>query len=411
MNEKNSQETALFRFALIAPLVNNTHGGSSKVSYFESMSNKEHRLPDGKTIRISSSTIKKWYMKYLKLGFDGLVPKIRKDKNKTRAMPLRAMTQVHELKEKFPYITGKLIYLKLIEGGYIKAVDTSLSTVLRYIKNNNLKTSQLIPIERRAFEMEFSNDCWQSDTSHGPIITVDGKKVKTYLISFIDDASRLIVHADFFFNDNAINMQLVFRKAISKYGVPKKIYVDNGSSYRNEQLNLICANLGVILIHTPPYSPESKGKVERSFRTIKENWINGLDWNNYKDLLGLNMDLAIYLNDKYNNAIHSTIKQTPKERYLKDTEVIKFLPDEQISNSFLHRVTRKVNNDATIRIKCLTFEVSQKYIGQKINVRYSAENLEEAYIFDELKKVETIYQLRRVDNSKIKRNVTDYYDL
>ena len=96
------------------------------------------------------------------------------------------------------------------------------------------------------------------DTSHGPIITIDGKKVQTYLIQLIDDASRLIVGFQFFLNDNALNFQLVLKQAIKIYGVPKRIFVDNGTPYKNLQFQTICAQIGSILIHAKPYSPQSK---------------------------------------------------------------------------------------------------------------------------------------------------------
>lgn len=128
-----------------------------------------------------------------------------------------------------------------------------------------LQEGRLLPsIDGRAFEMEFANDCWQSDTSHGPIINVNAVKKQTYLITLIDDASRLILHGEFFFNDNAVNIQAVFKKAIAKYGIPKRLFVDNGSTYKNDQLSLIGASLGIILIHSKAYSPESKGYVKIS---------------------------------------------------------------------------------------------------------------------------------------------------
>lgn len=342
-------------------------------------------------------------------GIDAITPKTRCDINIPRVLRQDAIYQIHKIKEKYPYITGKLVYQKLVEEGFIKSSETSLATVLRYIRENNLKANQLSGVVRKAYEMEYANDCWQSDTSHGPVITVNGKKKQTYLITFIDDASRLILHGEFFFNDNAVNMQTIFKKAISKYGVPKRIFVDNGGTYKNDQLRLICASLGVVLIHTKAYSPESKGKIERSFRTIKDNWLNGADWNIFTGLEDLNTQFNKYLNEKYSNSIHSAIGLSPRNRYLKDMNRIKFIPKEKLEDYFLHRVTRKVNNDATIQLHSKFFEVPQKYIGRHVNVRYSPTNLDIAYIFNENNvMVETVYPLKRVDNSKIKRTSINY---
>jgi transposase InsO family protein len=342
-------------------------------------------------------------------GIDSLMSKTRKDIHIPRVLNNEAIKQIHKIKDKYPYITGKLVYQKLIDEGIIKVSETSQATVLRYIRENNLKPNQLSGTVRKAYEMEYANDCWQSDTSHGPVITVDGKKKQTYLITFIDDASRLILHGEFFFNDNAVNMQTVFKKAISKYGVPKRIFVDNGGTYKNDQLRLICASLGTQLIHTKAYSPESKGKIERSFRTIKDNWLNGADWNTFTDLEDLNTQLNIYLNENYSNVIHSSIEQTPRNRFLKDSDKIKYIPKEKLDDHFLHRVARTVNNDATIQLHSRFFEVPQKYIGRHINIRYSPINLDVAYVFNENNVMtDTVYPLKRVDNSKIKRTSINY---
>lgn len=409
MIDKDLHNIALFRFSLIAPLINETYESASISQYLREIASKTHTLPDGESVRYSSGALKKWYLNYKNKGFDALIPKTRKDIGKPRNLNLDAIKKIHSLKEQYPYITGTLVYKKLIEESYVKVTTTSMATVLRYIRENNLKRSQLAPNPRKAFEMEFANDCWQSDTSHGPVIKVDGQKRQAYLITFIDDSSRLILHGEFFFNDNAVNMQSVFKKAIAKYGIPKRIFVDNGKTYKNDQLGLICASLGIALIHTKAYSPESKGKIERSFRTIKDNWMNGINWNDYVSLDELNRDFNIYLNEKYSNAIHSSINATPRNRYLKDMEKIKFTPIQELENHFLHRVSRKVNNDATIQLNSKQFEVPAKYIGQRINIRYSPINLDKAFIFSISNVLtDTVYPLRRVENSKIKRSSIDY---
>lgn len=409
MNNEDAKKMALFRFSLIAPLVNDTYDALSKSQYFRNIASKTHELPNGKKIQLSSSTIKKWYLLYMNNGFDSLIPKTRSDAGIPRVMNDKVIKKIHDIKEKYPYITGKMVHQKLVEEGYIKATSVSLSSVYRYLRENNLKRNQLEPVERRAYEMEFANDCWQADTSHGPKILIDGKKVQTYLISIIDDASRLIVHAQFFLRDNAVNMQVAFKKAISKYGIPKKLFVDNGSSYKNDQLNFICASLGVVLIHARPYSGASKGKIERSFRTFKDGYLNAVDWNSFLSLEHLNSEFNKYLSNKYINFIHSSLDDTPRNRFLKDMNKIKYITELELNNSFLHRVTRKVRNDATIQMHSKYFEVPQKYIGQRINIRYSPINLDEAYIFDINNKLtDTVYPVKKIDNSKIKRNNIDY---
>jgi transposase InsO family protein len=409
MRTEDLQKIALLRFSLIAPVVNDTFDAPSKMQFYRNMAAKKHTMPDGSKIRIAPGTIKRWHMLYNRFGIDGLVPKTRNDLGKPRVLDDNAIQKIQDIKEQYPYITGKMVYQKLLEEGYIKLSNTSLASVHRYIRDNNLKRNQVVPIERRAFEMEFTNDCWQSDTSYGPQILINGRKTQTFLICLIDDASRLVTHAQFFLRDNSVNLQEAFKKAILKYGVPKKLFVDNGSSYSNGQLNMICASLGVVLIHTRVYSPESKGKIERVFRTFKDNYINIIDWNLFESLEHLNSEFNKYLNNDYTNKMHSATNDTPRNRYQKDLNRIKYKTDKEIDDSFLHRFERKVRNDATVSLNTIYFEVPQRYIGQRINIRYSPIDLGEAYIFDINNiLIDTIYPLKKIDNSKIKRNNIDY---
>ncbi len=214
MNDKEKQDIGLFKFSLIAPLINDTYEASSKMEYYRKIASKTHTHPNGKKVQYSSGTIKQWHLAYLKKGVDGLLPKSRSDTGMPRAFSTEAADKIHNIKETYPYITTKMVYQKLVEENYIKASDVSLASVYRYIRDHQLKRNQVAPIERRAYEMEFANDCWQGDTSHGPRIMINGKKVKTFLISLIDDKSRLITHAEFFLHDNANNLQSVFKKVI-----------------------------------------------------------------------------------------------------------------------------------------------------------------------------------------------------
>ena len=254
--EDDANQVALLRFSIIAPLVNNSDAFPSKMAFFRDASLKEYTLPSGKKATFSFGAIRCWYQKYRRYGFDSLKPKARNDIGTSRKLPPDVGIKIKELKQTFPRITGKAIYSKLIQDNVIKANDFSVATIYRYLNNHNLK---FIPtVERKQFEMEHAGDCWQADTSHGPTIKINGKKVQTYLIQIIDDASRLIVGCEFFLNDNAINFQTVFKQAIKTYGIPKKIFVDNGTPYKNLQFQVICATLGTVLIHAKAYSPESK---------------------------------------------------------------------------------------------------------------------------------------------------------
>lgn len=401
-------DISLFRFSLIAPIINNTHNFRSINEYISFIASQKHNF-NNKEYIFSKSCIKNWYLSYKKNGICALQPKTRSDKNTSRLLTYETINRIQELREQFPHITGTSIYNKLIEENYIYAKEISLSTILRYLKSNNLKANQICNVERRMFEMENVNDCWQADTSVGPYIIIDGVKYKTYIIMFIDDKSRLIMGFDIFFNDTSINMQKVFKTAIKTYGKPKKLFVDNGGPYDNKQLSLICATLGIELIHAKPYTPEAKAKQERLFRTIKDGWMRSTDWNIFNTLDDVKISLNEFINKNYINKVHSSIKMTPNDRWHNEYDKVQFLDENFIDESFLHRTFNKVRKDRTISFKNEYYEVPFKYIGQTIELRYDPNNLTEIYLYENNIKILDVFKVDKVSNSKSKRkNTIDY---
>ena len=406
--DKFYNDISLFRFSLIAPIINNTHSFDSINEYISFIAAKKHYF-NNKEYTFSRSCIKHWYLSYKKNGISALQCKTRSDKNISRLLNYETINRIQELREQFPHITGSAIYNKLIEEDYIRKNDISLSTILRFLKNNNLKANQICNVERRMFEMENVNDCWQADTSVGPYIIIDGTKYKTYIIMFIDDKSRLIMGYDIFLNDTAVNMQKVFKTAIKTYGKPKRLFVDNGGPYDNKQLSLICASVGIELIHAKPYTPEAKAKQERLFRTIKDGWMRSTDWNTFNTLDVIRISLNEFINKNYINKVHSTTKMTPNDRWHEEYKNIIFLDEDFVDESFLHRTFNKVRKDRTISFKNEYYEVPFKYVGQTIELRYDPNDLSRLYLYENNIKMLEVFKVDKISNSKIKRkNTIDY---
>jgi len=407
--EEKFQQIALFRYSLIASAVTETYEAPSLAQHFRNIAARKHLYPDGKYADVSFHSLERWFYRYRKFGLVGITPKARADIGKPRALTHDAINRIHEIKEQFPYITGKAVYKKLIESGHVNAADTSLATVHRYIKNNGMKSISKNAQEVKAFEMEFANDCWQADTSNSAVIMYAGKKRQTYLIAFIDDASRIITHKQHYFNDNAVNMQDSFKQAIAKFGIPKMIFVDLGGPYDNLQLRLICASLGIVLAHGRPREAKGRGKVERHFRTVKDGWLNCTDWNAFSSLDDVDASLDEFLSKEYTNSVHSSINCTPKQRFMRDYDKIRHIPIEELNFHFLHRKECKVYNDATVKLDGTVYEAPQQFIGSKIKIRYLPTDKSELFIFsDDGKSLHTIHPVKKVDNSKIKRASIDY---
>lgn len=399
--DKN-QEKGIFRFSIIAPIVNGTHGFDNIQEYLSFASSKTYTF-DGKNYKFSKSCIRNWYTNYKKYGIKALEGKIRKDAKSSRKLSYEAIDRIEELRRNYPKITGTAIYKKLIEENYILKKEVSLATIHRYLKKNHLKACEICNVERRMFEMEHANDCWQADTSVGPYLLLDKKKYRTYIIMFIDDKSRMIMGFDIFLEDNAIHMQSVFKNAIKTYGKPKRLFVDNGGPYDNKQLSYICASLGIELIHAKPYTPQAKAKQERLFRTIKDGWMNCTDWNQFTSLKDIRESLSEFLYQEYINKKHSVTKESPNERWHKEYKQISFLEEEKIEEAFLHRKTHKVRLDRTIKFQNEYYEVPFVYVGKTIETRYHPENMEILYLYEKNKKICEIKKVDKVANGKSKR--------
>lgn len=403
MDEKQRNEMALFRFSLIAPLINGTETGSI-TDYLERICAREHQVPYQGLREFSPSTVRKWLLDYRRFGLEGLKRKPRNDKGLSRTLTSKMTQAIKEIKELHPHRTATSIYFALLSNGTLGNPPVSLSTVHRYIKRMEIPGDSTV--ERKRFCFEFAGDCWQTDTLHGPYLNIDGRKKRTYLILILDDASRLIVHGEFFLEESTQNLQVVLKKAILKRGLPRRLFGDQGKVYVSLQLRMICAALGIILINARPYSPMSKGKIERLFLTVRMQFLAMLDLSEVHSLLELNARFLDYAESVYNHRPHSSLDGlSPMERYLKDQAKLKFVEStEHLERVFLHEAVRKVKKDATISISNQIFEVPQPFIGQSIKVRFDPEDLSKVFVQTGEPPVLTpVYPVRPVDNSKVVR--------
>ena len=406
---KEQMEIARIRFGLIAPLVQNTYPDKSMAAYCRRVAAVPVRLPDGRMVQYKAKTLGKWFNLYSRGGMDALVPRTRCDKGGTRVITDDAAAEMKRLLKEYPRLNATQIHGRLVQEAVLPAT-VSISSVQRYIKKNCLRTGIQAPAkDRKAFEEAYFGGMWQADTCYLPYIKENGKSRRVYLIMILDDHSRMIVGGRLFCQENAANFQCVLRDAVAAYGIPHKLYVDNGSPYSNEQLSFICGSVGTVLLHTPVRDGASKGKVERNFRTLKERWLYGIDLSQIQSLEEFNRMLSEYIR-KHNITVHSVTGQTPLERYLCTNERIRRPKSrEWLEECFHNRITRKVNRDATVHFDRAVYDAPMQFIGQKVEVRFLPGDPQSAYILYGGQH----YPLRltdRVANGKTKREKTVQID-
>ena len=400
---KHNAEVAQFRFALIAPVIQGLYPDASATAYYKRVTASPLTLPDGSTVTYSYKTLEKWKSQYSIGGLDALMPGTRSDKGIPRALNEDAIAEIYRIKEEHPRMNATQIYTHLVQESFIPAT-VSVDSVQRFIRHNDLKSARDPNLrDRKAFEEDEFGKIWQADTCYLPHITEDGTSKRVYCIMIIDDHSRLLVGGELFYNDNACNFQKVLKDAIATYGIPDKLYVDNGCSYSNAQLSMICVSLGILLLHTRVRDGASKGKVERHFRTLKERWLYTLDMESIQSLAQFNGMLKDYMRD-YNTTFHRGIDTIPLERYQASKDHPRKPESRQwLDDCFYNRITRKVRKDSTISIDKVCYDVPMQFISAKVEVRYLPDDMTSAYILFEGEKF-PIRQTSRNDNCHTRRN-------
>ena len=399
MDEVLRTEIALFRYGIIAPLV--TKGETTPAErgqFFRDAAKKNYRHPDGRFVTVSSDSVYRYYRKYSQDGFEGLKPNGRSDVGISRKLDDDITSQINYLHKEYPRLPCTMIYQKLLDNGTITKDKVSLTTVTRYV--NKIKENETAPgKEMKRYELHHINEVWYGDSSVGPYLHIDKKRIKTWIIALIDDASRMIVGIGIFLNDNYVNLLSVIRGAVIRYGKPKTLKFDNGANYRSHQMELLGARMGTAISYAPPRTPTGKAKIERWFRTCKDNWMSGLNMNDFKSLEELSDSLLSFV-QKYNQSPHSSLDmKTPQDRFYEEGNLIYRFDEDRINTMFLLEEERTVSADNVIVIENKEYEVDYKYSGRRILLRYSPD-LKSIYSVDrQTGEMEEIHLLDKYKNS------------
>ena len=404
MDKDKQHAIALMRYAAIAPLISGIPEEYPSMStYFRALSEKGIMHPDGQLRKYAPGTIKSWFLDYRKGGFDALIPKSRSDCGTSRKIDDELQEQIRYLKRKYPRLSAAAIYRQLQDNGSISSGQVSESTVLRFINEMMLQEKFTNNQDMRRYERPHINEVWCGDTSVGPYLqTEDGKKHRVHVIALIDDASRFITGIDVFFNDNFVNLMSVMKSAVAKYGVPKVFNFDNGAGYRNRQMELLAARIGSTIHYCKPYSPVQKAKIERWFRTMKDQWMAALNMSDFHTLDELRGSLLTYVK-LYNQRTHVSLDgSSPQERFFSESEYIRRISDEQIEDSFLLEIERRVSADSVIVIDQIEYEVDFRFAKQRITLRYSPD-MKDIYVVEHDGTLSPIRILNKQENSVAKR--------
>ena len=371
--EPKAEKIALFRYALIAPLVLEPLPRGELTRRAGEIATRPYDIPGSQRRAVSLDTLLEWAQRYRHGGFEALAPKTRRDRGQSRAIPPQLAHLIARLKRENPHRTGTTLLRELALSSGLDRPQISAATLYRFLKQHGLTQRQLLaPPARKKFEAEFSNDLWQSDMLFGPHLRHPrGGRWQACLYALLDDASRLVPHAEFYFDQGLESLLDCFRQGIGARGIPLRLYVDNGKTFRSQQLARIAASLGILITHTPPYQPQGRGKIERFFRSLRDQFLANLDRPVSLSLGELNERLWTWIDQVYHRTEHDSLATTPLLRWQRDIDHLRQLPPHtDLRRLFWHRCDRLVRRDSTFRLRGRFYEAPAPLVAQKIEVHF-----------------------------------------
>ena len=329
---------------------------------------------------IHRKTFERWLNAYYEDGFEGLKPAGRDDKNRG-VIPEELINEAILLRREVPTRSiPQIIEILEMEGkaplGLLKRTTLQDKLQERGYSARQMKLYQQGGLAARRFQRLNRGDLWHSDIKYSLFLTIDGVKTQTYLVCFLDDATRYVVHGEFYDSLDQTIVEDCFRKAVLKEGVPRRVYFDQGKQFKNKWMSRACAILGIKLLFAKPYSPESTGKIERFNRTV-DSFLDEAILKNCKTLDDYNRYFKVWLAECYHTRIHGGLDKTTPEIAYKSSKVpLRFVSPETVASAFMRVETRKVDKSGCISFCSKKYEVGALLAGRTVDVAYDPNDIQ-----------------------------------
>jgi len=404
-------QIALFRYGLIADLLHRDPGERGLYAQLRDKASRTYSIPGTRRSRIAAETIRDWLQAWRKGGFEALRPRGRSDVGQPRAIPAETADVLCSIKDDHPAFTVAMVIAAARDVD--PALEVAPSTVHRLLSRRGLmRKAEGEPTtkDRRRFAFERAGELWVSDVMHAIAVEVEGRrKRKTYLLAMLDDATRVVTYAEFALAENTAAFLPVLEQGIRRRGLPMRLYVDNGAVYRSNYLALVCAKLGITLIHSRPYVPQGRGKIERFFRTVRMQLLPVLTAEDTRSLEALNRRLWAWIEGEYHQSPHKGLDgETPFDRWAQCSQDVR-LPDPRVDLGalFLFEEKRKVQKDRTVSLHGVLYEVDAVLVGESVTLRYDPHKLGRPIeVWHQGKKVSIARRVDAYANCFVKRDHT-----
>jgi putative transposase len=352
-------EVALFRYALIREAADPALSHAERGRLVRELAAGVHTGPGGTEVRVGRSTADQWIRAWRAGGFEALKPKARALSLK---VPAEVLDMAEALKRENPARTGAQISAIVAEAiGWAP----NERTIQRHFRRLGL-TRRALSGARVAFgrfEASRPNELWVGDALHGPIIA----RHKAILFAFLDDHSRLVTGARWVTAEDTLRAEMALRCGLTSRGLPEAVYLDNGSPFVSSQLLRACASLGIRLIHSRPGRPQGRGKIERFFRTVRDQFLVEVAHAEIADVTRLNQLFGAWVETVYHRAVHSETDMAPLDRFA-TAAALRYPTPEALHEAFLWSETRTVTKTATVSLFTNTYEVDAALVGRRVEL-------------------------------------------
>ena len=414
MDEKQRQEIANFRYGLIAPLVTRKLEPGEQALLLKEIARHSYDIPFSTTKMVSVRTLERYMKAYREGGWDALKPYPRADQLRSKTIEPEVLEKAIALKKENPTRSVRQIMAILELAKFVQPGELKESTLSKQLRRRGMTKKALEKNNNdsfRRFEAEHRNACWQGDVQHTlylPHPEKKGKKKMAYLVVFLDDYSRYVVHAQFYFEERVPRLEDCLKKAILKHGIPELAYVDNGAIYSSHHFARICGRLGIQLKHTRPYRPQGRGKQEKFFRFVDQSFVpeayDLIEQGKIQTLVDLNRFFAAWLEVAYHQKVHNSFKQRPEDRYRKCDHPIRKIPPNELMEVFLLEETRKVDKTNCISLLGTAYEVEPGLVGEKVQLRFDPYDMSVIQVWKDEKRLKdaVVMELRSMKWDKQK---------
>jgi putative transposase len=393
--DERREAIALFWYDVLSPLLREGLDRAEKRQLMDDITSRTYVIPYSRKRGLKAATVRRKLRAFGEGGFRALAPAVRSDKGTPRAVPEVVLQRALELKAELPTRSVRTIVELLKHDPALPAAKVAPSTLSRLLKERGYTRKALADPKRRALFRKFAreriNSLWQGDAMHGPYLPhpdhpdQPDRKKQTFLFAFLDDCSRLAPHAAFYWDERLPRLEDCLRQAIETRGLPHDLYVDNGQVYCSTQLKLICAELSIRLIHTPPYRPEGRGKIERFFGFVQSEFLPEaqalIAAGVMRTLDDLNRYFQAWLDVGYHRRGHADLRRSPLEVWTEQQDTVRHCGPDRLQHVFLWRETRTVNRHGVVSVQGNTYEAPAELVGQRVEVRFNPFNLKQVALY------------------------------